>query len=39
MVVAIVVNILKKRFPGCKFVGVGIASVIFCSLSSSSVVP
>ena len=28
-----------KRFPGCKFVGVGIASAILCSSASSSVFP
>ena len=28
-----------KRFPGCKLVGVGIASAIFCSSASSSVFP
>ena len=28
-----------KRLPGCKFVGVGIASAIFCSSVSLSVFP
>ena len=28
-----------KRLPGCKFVGVGIASAIFCNSASSSVFP
>ena len=37
---ALGVNILgAKRFPGCRLVGVGIDSAIFCNSISSSVSP
>ena len=37
--VVVAMKILEKMFPGWRFVGVGMASAIFCSSISLSVVP